>query len=202
VGSEECGATHAGNVEVDAALVRRAQAGDRDAFGALVERHTAMAERIARGILGQPDQAREVLQDALLSALLALPQLRDTSRFAPWLASIVRHAAHAALRERSRAPSSLETLLGGMALPEPAAPAGAGDPEASIAASERADEMARALGDLSARELEVTRLYYYEDLGVGTIAARLGISREAVKSRLFQARKRLRGRLGPDAKAL
>src|SRR2546425_1149534 len=58
----------------EAALVARARAGDRAAFGVLVERYAAPARRVARAVLDDPDDADDAAQDALLAALVKLHQ--------------------------------------------------------------------------------------------------------------------------------
>src|SRR5207247_8297734 len=58
----------------EADLVAHALAGDRAAFGTLVERYAATARRVARAVLGDPDDADDAAQDGMLSALLKLEQ--------------------------------------------------------------------------------------------------------------------------------
>src|SRR5205807_821254 len=58
----------------ETALVARALAGDRAAFGVLVERYAAPARRVARAVLADPDDADDAAQDALLAALVKLQQ--------------------------------------------------------------------------------------------------------------------------------
>src|SRR2546427_10970016 len=60
--------------EEDKGLVAKTLAGDRDAFGVLVERYAAQARRVARAVLGDPDDADDAAQDGMLSALLKLEQ--------------------------------------------------------------------------------------------------------------------------------
>ena len=60
----------------DAELVALARSGDRRAFGDLVERHQAMAKRVARGVVAIEDVARELANEAMLQALPAGPEDR------------------------------------------------------------------------------------------------------------------------------
>ena len=85
-------------------LVERARNGDVAAFEELAERHLPDAYRLALGVVG-PDDARDVAQDALVSAWRTLPKLRDTDRFASWLHAIVMNRARNALRSRRRHPT-------------------------------------------------------------------------------------------------
>src|SRR2546425_12926732 len=77
----------------ETALVARALAGDRAAFGVLVERYAAPARRVARAVLDDPDDADDAAQDALLAALVKLHQYDPRRPFGPWLMRIVSNAA-------------------------------------------------------------------------------------------------------------
>src|SRR2546428_1728248 len=85
----------------EAALVARARAGDRAAFGVLVERFAAPARRVARAVLDDPDDADDAAQDALLAALVKLHQYDPRRPFGPWLMRIVSNAATDRRRHRS-----------------------------------------------------------------------------------------------------
>src|SRR3989454_3451102 len=74
-------------------LVARIRAGDRAAFGVLAERYAGVARRVARAVLGDPDDADDAAQDALLSALVKLDQYDPRRPFGPWLLRIVANAA-------------------------------------------------------------------------------------------------------------
>ena len=79
--------------EEDKGLVAKTLAGERDAFGVLVERYAAQARRVARAVLGDPDDADDAAQDGFLSALVKLGQYDDRRPFGPWLMRIVANAA-------------------------------------------------------------------------------------------------------------
>src|SRR6185295_1868098 len=78
----------------DAELVGAFQAGDRDAFSELVERHREMVWRVARGILGRNEDADEASQDALLKAYHGLPSFKGESSLKTWLCRIAMNAAY------------------------------------------------------------------------------------------------------------
>src|SRR5712691_6009853 len=92
--------------ENEADLVARALAGDRAAFGTLVERYAATARRVARAVLGDPDDADDAAQDGMLSALLKLEQYDPRRPFDPGLvaggARPDRTAERRALAQRLR----------------------------------------------------------------------------------------------------
>ena len=86
----------------DEQLVRRAQRGDRWAFGELVERHERRLFTLAARVLGSPDDAADAVQDAFLRAWLSLPKFRGGSLFSTWIYRICINAVIDA-RTRQRA---------------------------------------------------------------------------------------------------
>src|SRR5207249_6679936 len=80
-------------------LVASPLAGDRAAFGRLIDRHAARAAAVARSILGRTD-AEDVVQEALLAAYLGLDRLRRPERFGGWLYAITANLARMRLRQR------------------------------------------------------------------------------------------------------
>src|SRR3989442_12031719 len=87
--------------EEDKGLVAKTLAGDRDAFGVLVERYAAQARRGAPGGLGDPDDGDDAAQDGVLSALVKLAQYDTRRPFGPWLMRIVANAATDRRRRRN-----------------------------------------------------------------------------------------------------
>src|SRR5687767_8887058 len=73
----------------DRELIARARSGDADAFGRLVAARLPAMLRLARAILHNEADARDVVQDAFVSAWQNLPRLRDESRFDSWLQTVV-----------------------------------------------------------------------------------------------------------------
>src|SRR5579885_3369722 len=69
-------------------LVVRAQAGDRAAYGELVERFQPTVYAVALARLRNPAEAQELAQEVFLHAMKKLPQLRDVQCFAGWLRQI------------------------------------------------------------------------------------------------------------------
>lgn len=79
-------------------LAERAQLGDTEAFGELIEQHRKRAKALAERMTGDPHMADDIVQDALIRAFLHIGSLQDTSRFLPWLHRIVRNQANIRLR--------------------------------------------------------------------------------------------------------
>src|SRR5437773_9003120 len=126
----------------EAELVARAVAGERAAFGLLVERYAAVARRVARAVLGNPEDADDAAQDAMLSALVKLGQYDARRPFGPWLLRIVANAATDRRRRRSvRRSEPLDPSLVG----------GGPRPDAVAVQSELGERLRSALQELPER---------------------------------------------------
>ena len=89
-------------------LVRRAQRGDRDAFGRLVEQFQRTVHAICLRRLSNPSEALELTQEVFLHVMRRIDQLREPERFAGWLRQVaVRMAINRMTRQV--APASVET---------------------------------------------------------------------------------------------
>lgn len=148
-------------------------------------------------MMAQDDWAQEVIQEAFLAAYLSLDQLREPERFKAWLYSIVLNVARALLKERKQNPLSLENLVGGVSRELFPLSEVFVDPQEVVEEQELHRLVLGAVQALSPRERAATSLFYYEQLSLQEVAAILGISLTAVKSRLFKARDHLRRRLLP-----
>jgi RNA polymerase sigma-70 factor, ECF subfamily len=84
----------------DHALVERARAGDLDAVEALLSRHQGAAYTAALRLLGEPADAEDVAQEALVKAYTRIAELRDGAGFAPWLRRIAINLSLNVLRRR------------------------------------------------------------------------------------------------------
>lgn len=85
----------------DAALTLAAQAGDVASLGLLLERHRAGMRAVAVSVLGPGPDVDDVVQDAALTALRRVGDVRDPEAVGPWLRMIVRNHARSLLREPS-----------------------------------------------------------------------------------------------------
>ena len=167
----------------EAALVARVVAGDRAAFGVLVDRYAAVARRVARAVLGDPDDADDAAQDALLSALVKLEQYDPRRPFGPWLLRIVANAATD--RRRRRKVRRTEPLDPGLA-------ASGTRPDTAAERSELSVRLRRALAELPERRRIAVVLFDVEGYAHAEIAEILGIPEGTVRSEVFHARRRLR----------
>jgi len=173
----------------DEELVRLCRDGDGDAFGVLIERHQAMLFNLAMRIVGDRDDAMDVLQDAALKGWRAIGSLRGGA-FRSWMSSIVARTCIDRVRAR-RPVDPLEDDEGRViALPD-ARPG----PEALALSRERAAEVQAALMRLGADHRAVLLMRDLTGLSYEEIAAGLDIPIGTVRSRLARARVNLQADL-------
>ena len=168
----------------DRALLAAHTAGDRLAFGRLVERHQARLWAVAVRTLGDRDEAADALQDALLSAYRSGASYRGDARVTTWLHRIVVNACLDRLRRRAVRPT--------VPLPEQERP----DPRDALAARETALELEAALAALPLDQRTAILLVDVQGLPVTEAAAVLGVATGTVKSRCSRGRARLALTLG------
>ena len=181
----------------DADLVAMARSRDREAFGALVERHQPMAQRVAYGVVGERSIAAELANEAMLRAYLSLDRLRDAAMFQSWLHGIVLNVCRSYIRDRKRAPLSYEEVMGGVRHEGDAIVDMEPTPQEAAESRELHQVVLRAVESLPPKARVATLLYYYDQLSVREVADTLGMSVSAVKNRLHGARARLREVLLP-----
>ena len=170
-------------IENEVELATRARAGDRAAFGQLVEQFAPQARRVARAVLQDPHDADDAAQDAFLAALVKLDQYDPRRPFGPWLMRIVANAATD--RRRRRAVRQVEPLA-------PELTGGGPRPDREAEQSALGDRLRAALAELPERRRIAVVLFDVEGYSHAEIAQILGIPEGTVRSEVFHARRRLR----------
>ena len=151
--------------------------------------------RLAAAIVG-PDDAADVVQDALVDAWRALAGLRDPNAFEPWLRSIVVNRCRNHLRGRGRRGRGRRVRT----IQLDAAASIAGEDTGSVRlAADQSDRLERAFHRLSPDHRAVLALRFTLDLPVRDVALTLGVPEGTVKSRLNAAITRLRSALKEDS---
>ncbi len=168
-----------------ATLVLRAQAGDREAFGRLVEQFQPTVRAIAMRRLGHASEALELTQEVFLHVLRRIHQLREPERFAGWLRQVtVRMAINRATR-RLAPPTVEASILEG-------ASGRVDEPVETLILNERAERLREALGRLKALDRETLIAFYIRGLSLVEMAEELEVPLGTIKRRLHTARRRLR----------
>ncbi len=181
----------------DAALVDRARGGDREAFGALVDRHRAAVFRTARAALRSATEAEDVAQEVFVVAYRALGTYRGEAAFRTWLLAIAWRRAVRRRRSLAHFWRRFAAKDGDLRA-ETAwrdATDGAADPAAALEHRERAETARRLIQGLppalrDALLLAATGEQTYEEM-----AATLGVPAGTLKWRVSEARRLVRERI-------
>jgi RNA polymerase sigma-70 factor (ECF subfamily) len=166
----------------EAELMSRCRRGEPAAFTALFREFRDPAYRYCLGMVGRPEDARDIVQEAYLAALHGIRRLDPERGFAGWFYGILRHLCFATLKGR-RCEVPAEQLEW-----EPSPEKG---PEAQAHEDERRRALAACLAELTATQREVLVLRELEGLAYREIAERLEVPMGTVMSRLYEARKAL-----------
>ena len=182
-------------------LVARLRAGDEQAHEELVRCYGARMLATARRMVGSEAEARDVVQEALLSAFRAMARFEGEARLSTWLHRITINAALMRLRtRRRRREESIDDLL-----PRfddegwwPEGPTSAPAAEEALEQAEAHARVRRAIAELPETYRTILMLRDIEDLDPQETATLLGIGTNAVKSRLHRARQALKTLLERD----
>lgn len=177
-----------------AEFVRRAQRGDRLAFGELVRSTQQQVYNLAYHFFPQPQEAEDLTQEIYLRAWRALPDFRGEAHFSTWL---YRIAANVCLNRR-RQIRARPTTVEDEALLE-RVPSGQGDPETLVAAQDRKARLWQAVNLLPDRYRLVLALFYQQQLSYDEVAKALALPLGTVKAQLNRARQALAGILRKEA---
>ncbi|MFJ9888932.1 RNA polymerase sigma factor [Streptomyces sp. NPDC091287] len=168
----------------EALLVVRAGEGDEQAFEVLVRRHGPVMLQLATRVLGDRADAEDAVQDAFVSAWRKLPEFRRDASFHTWLYRIVTNRCLNRLRAR-RPAADLDSV------PEQAAPEYQASPARAVESRAAVDALAEAMASLSPEQRVCWVLREMQGLSYESIAGTVGISLQAVRGRVFRARRSL-----------
>jgi RNA polymerase sigma-70 factor (ECF subfamily) len=168
-------------------LVARARSGDEDAFAGIVDANHAELIRIAYGICGDADLARDATQAAWVKVWQGLHTLREPAKLRPWLIAVVSNEARQAARSRRRrwvrevAPLDEERD---------------GDAAATGPTSGERSDLIAALQRLDPDDRALIVMRYLAGLSSDEIAQATGRNPSTVRARLSRLMARLREDLG------
>ncbi|MEL7563035.1 sigma-70 family RNA polymerase sigma factor [Dehalogenimonas sp. 4OHTPN] len=172
----------------EAALVRRCQAGDAEAFRILVERHKNVLFGVAYLMTHDRPAAEDAVQEGLVQIWRCLPSLRDPSKVKPWLIRIVVNEVKQQFRMKHVPVAPLEAAAD--------FPDETDLPEQQLISAERRQLIKRALTTLPPEQREAVVLRFYSDLTVPEIAGITNQPLGTIKSRISRALAHLGKELG------
>ena len=183
-----------------AALVREAATGDRGAMERLLMRAQEVAYRFSLYVCGHPEDAEDVMQDALLKTYQYVSRIEEPEAFRTWLYTTVRNACLMKRRRRVGEPSHLISVEQGIPSHE-----GTGTPVDVIDGARRIDQrmiaassgvrVRQALQKLPSSSRAIVVMREMEGLSTREVATITGLSEANVKTRLHRARVMLRRHL-------
>ena len=181
----------------DHALLDAARRGDRSAIDALLERHQARIYRFGMKMCRNPEDAQDVLQETLLAMARSVGDFREESSISTWLYSIARGFCVKKRRKSKFAPER----LGSLETDVPAEVHRLLDPrrlpDEELADKELQEALEKSIDLLDPIYREVLLLRDIEGLTAPEVADVLGVSVDAVKSRLHRARLAVRSAMAP-----
>ena len=179
-------------LDEDQRLVAGVRRGDDRAFEALYSRYHRRIHAYVMGMVKDHGRAEDITQEVFVSALRRMRETERPIAFKPWIYEIAKNACIDQFRRSRRAeeislqaddgfaPNDYGRLVGS----DPA-------PHDAVAAKQELDNLCGAFGGLSDTHHEILVLRELEGLSYREIGDRMGMSRPAVESTLFRARKRL-----------
>ncbi|HEY6607868.1 MAG TPA: RNA polymerase sigma factor [Candidatus Limnocylindria bacterium] len=173
----------------DRALVDAARGGDRDAFGRIVERESAVVYRTCLRILGRPQDAEDVTQESFVAAYRAIGGYRGEGSMRGWLLRIAQRQAYRRLEQRR--PTAELDSVGEARLADASA-----DPTRVVAAIEARTEIRDAVAALPEPYREVVSLRFFGELSLFEVAEATGRPLGTVKTHLRRGLERLRPIVG------
>ncbi len=180
------------NNERDLAAVSRVLRGDTEAYREIVRAYEPLVRRLAMKYLAREEDAQDAVQEIFLKAYRSLHSFRLDQRFLPWLYSVALNHLKTVYRRTRR-------VYDREGPHEFSAPDERDDPVQAAVEKATREEVRCAIERLPDSLRDVVVLYYLQEAPVEDVQEALGLGRENVKSRLFRARKRLRGLLEAPA---
>jgi RNA polymerase sigma-70 factor (ECF subfamily) len=180
----EASATGTDHNNADALLVARIRSGDEDAFEALVARYQAPLFRYLNGLVGDQEQARDLVQETFLRAYRSLGSLEDPSLLRSWLYRIAHNQACSLLRRR-RLVSWLPLTFGQYV-------SGPGPDRSAVEAA----QVEEALAHVPVQQRAPLLLHLVAGFSYAEVAALLQVSEGTVRMRISRGRAAFRAAYG------
>jgi RNA polymerase sigma-70 factor (ECF subfamily) len=162
--------------------IKRAKAGDPDAFEYILLRQERMVLRFAERLLGNTEDAKDAAQEVFVRLLRNLGRFREESEFGPWLYRITANVCQDMRRRRKPAVPADEVEIFD---PAPS-------PEQKLTAAQNHTLLMSALETLSSRERAAIVLRDMEGCTTAEVARILGSSETTVRSQLSTGRVKIR----------
>jgi RNA polymerase sigma-70 factor (ECF subfamily) len=185
--------------EVDRQLVERAQRGDKQAFGLLVEKYQRKLARLLSRFVRDPAEVEDVTQEAFIKAYRALPAFRGDSAFYTWLYRIgINTAKNYLMALGRRAPTSTEVEVEeAEGFEDNEQLRDINTPESLLLSKEIADTVNSTIQKLPEELRTAIQMREIEGMSYEDIAKAMDCPIGTVRSRIFRAREAIAEQLRP-----
>ncbi len=173
--------------EQDSDLIRRAQSGEKAAYGLLVQSYMQPAYYSALALVGSHDDALDLSQQAFIRTWKAISRFEAGKKFFTWYYRILRNLCLNRLRDRSRHARTFSDFDNVIDIADEAS-----DPSALLEREQLRSEVRSALGKLRPEEREIIVMKEFDDYSYMEISELLECPIGTVMSRLYYARKHLK----------
>lgn len=183
----------------DLLLVEQVRAGDKRAFGLLVEKYRRKIVRLISRMVRDPDEMEDVAQETFIKAYRALPQFRGEAAFYTWLYRIaVNTAKNHLVSRRKDLPTVSAQAVNDEDEPDDRLMAqDIGTPESELISKQVAIAVNQAVDALPEELRQAITLREIEGLSYEEIAESMGCPIGTVRSRIFRAREAIAAKLRP-----
>jgi RNA polymerase sigma-70 factor (ECF subfamily) len=181
----------------DAVAVAQAQAGDQDAFGLLVERHSIRLFQMVYRMTGNEQDAEDVVQETFLRAYKQLNRFESRAGFGTWLHRIAANCSLDFLRKRKRQDQHVDPVELEAEEPMSTLSSHAPPPDDQVFHLEVQQKIEAVMGQLTPMERTAFVLRHFEGRSIEEIGRALGTGPSATKQSIFRAVQKLRRSLEP-----
>ena len=169
-------------------LIYRAQTGEEEAFADLMRAYHAFVYAIVIGVVDNPHDAEEVVQDTFFNAYQGLKQLEDVTKFKSWLAEVTRNCARQWLRKQRGETVPLDEVSEEMLQTEDS-------PDERLTRLEQRELIRRTMETLPQKDRDIARAFYLEGASYDELTSAHRLSYNAIAFRLSRAKRQLSKRL-------
>jgi RNA polymerase sigma-70 factor, ECF subfamily len=186
----------------DAVAVARARAGDQDAFGLLVERHSIRLFQLVYRMTGNEQDAEDVVQETFLRAYKQLNRFESRAGFDTWLHRIGANCSLDLLRKRKRQDEQVDAVQLKSEEPIPTLSSYAPPPDDQVYHLEVQQKILAVMEQLTPMERTAFVLRHFEGRSIEEIGRALGTGPSATKQSIFRAVQKMRRALEPVLNAM
>jgi len=178
--------------ESEVILIKQCQSGCRESFDLLYRKYYSTVLQIARGIMGNEQDAEDAVQEIFARVLDRIGQFRHEASFSSWLRVLATNVCRDILRKRNRHQMESFEELHAAGVAEVSERVSSVSQAEELIMNELLENLQEKISRLKKEHQRLVILRYIDGLSYKKIAQLLGCSQSQVKSRLHQARKKLR----------